>query len=224
MRLVDIEKKLKSTLEKSDLRDREVYDCIYELCYEFLSRGKKLSNANETEEVAYIMSEELYIKLLNGGSIISWLGYISKSYHAYIRMWRKIYCSEIINASDNLELAEAIVSMGASIDNNFEYQRIADRDYIMSIPVVVDEVLRNSRYIKGTKEYINARLSLLLSICSEKYISYGQSEGNKLYTGMLLAVIRDKIEKVVSSSKYCDMTSRMSLLQLFVFENYCDKN
>lgn len=219
LRLVDIEKKLKTTLESKDLSDPEVYTCIYELCFGFMSRNKKMSSYTEAEEVATIMAEELYLKLMRGGSIISWLGYISKSYQAYIRMWRWMNCSEIIDTVDNLEIREAILSMSLSINNSLEYQKVSDKSYLESIPGLIDNILSRSRYVFGTREYIDAKLSILLSLISGKYISYGQNESCKMYTSILLQFVKSEIAESIAINKENSPTQGMTILQLFTLEN-----
>ena len=224
MRLVDIERKIKSTIEESGLSDPEAYENIYSLCFEFLYRGKKMSTRKDTEEVASLMAEELYMKLVNGGSIISWLGYISKCYHAYIRMWRGMNKSEIIDTEDNYNVYEAVINMSTGMDNKMEYQKVVDKEYLMVVPSVIDGVMKRSRYVFDTKEFINAKLSIILSIAAGKFINYGNDDINSMYTNMLFQYTVSEISRSIINNASADDAAlgNFTALQLFAMENIQD--
>lgn len=214
-----MEKRIKVLLEERNIEDPDIYQSIYDLCLEYLVRNKKLQHYSDAEEVAMIMSEELYIKVLKGGSIVSWIGYIFKSYQAFIRIWRRMNSSQIIDVSFNNDLKDAIILMSSSINNTIEYQKVIDKAYLESIPEIIDNVVKKSRYIINTREYINARLSILLSLLYGRYISYGQCEEDKMYTNILLSIVKARVVESVSIPSNDYETSGLSLLQLYTLEN-----
>ena len=80
MRLITIENNIKQMII-DDINNPDLYNEIYKLSYYYLMRRKLLSTAEYASEVAHIMAEDLYMKILSGDTIHSWLGYISKYYH-----------------------------------------------------------------------------------------------------------------------------------------------
>lgn len=220
MRLIDIENQIKSLVEE-DVTNPEIYNKIKDLAEYFL-RWKHLVSGNEVEDVAYIIAEELYLKVYNGGTISSWIGYINRFYYAAIRVHRKMNGSEIIDTEDDVELANGIVAMSTSgSDYSSEgYKRILDNMYFESLPDVVDEVMRRSKYQEFTKEYMNSRFSIILSLCSTKFISYNLDKPDEMYTRMLYTLAKDLIiENVKANSGEDETYSNLSLLQLFTLSN-----
>lgn len=220
MRLVDIEKQIKVLIEE-DVTNPEIYNKIYDLAAYFL-RWKKAVPEYDIDGVASIVAEELYLKVYNGAEIISWIGYLSRFYHAAIRVWRKMNSSELIDATDNYELAQGVIMMSTSgsLTDTESYQKVFDNLYFDSLPLTIDSVMEASRYAEYTKEYMNARLSIVLSLCSNKFISYNLSKSEEMYTRMLYNLAKDRIVENVKDNNADDhFLSSMSLMQLFTLSN-----
>jgi hypothetical protein len=217
-RLVDIENELKTLIEK-DINSDDVYNKIFELVFRWLQRARKLSTETEAREVAQIAADELYIKILNNpDSVRSWLGYISIAYRAYIRVWRNLNKSELIEIGDNYELEQAVVRMSAATYTYGYYQKSLDRVYFKSIPKTVDIVLGRSRYNINTKAWLNAKLSLLLSVKSGEYVNFNQDKVDIPYTRMLYNLLKSIISNdLISCNDNED--DKYTLMKLFNVSN-----
>lgn len=214
MRLIDIENNIKK-LVNEDINNPEVYNEIFKLSYLFLMRKRLLSNAEYAEEVAWIMAEDLYMKILSGGQIISWIGYINKYYHGAIRTWRKMYSSEVIDTTGNLDLEEAIIAM--SVSNDAEYQNVLDNMYLSSVTKVIDYVLDNSKYIEYTHEYTFAKISILVSLLRGEFIEYNLNDSEVNYTRLLYNKVKYSIIKGIKEDNEQFNSNGLSLLQLYAF-------
>lgn len=223
MRLVDVEKQIKELIAE-DVSNPEIYDKIYKLMCMFLNYKKLVSDYSDVDNIALLAAEDLFLKLQRGVVITSWIGYINRCYHAYIRMWRKMSSTEIIDVTTDRKLEEAIIEMCSASSSSEsirqDYNRIYDYEYLENIPKIVERVLGSSKYIKDTSEYLNAYLSILLSLQKHEYISYNQTEDNKRYTRLIYNKTCDMITENVKTLASCvDEDGRMSLLQLHALSN-----
>ena len=203
LRLVDMESRLKKLVD-NDINDPKVYNAIYDLLYNFLIRKKLLNSYQDYEEVSHIGAEHLYMHILNGAKITSWLGYINLSYMSYINRYKRFYRSELIDTNSNPELADAIVTMSASsaLQNNIDLETIVNMQYIeKSITNTIKEVLNLSRYVEYSKEYYDAMLSLLLSIINGNLVIYGDRK-EKSYINILYVLTKDKICRCIGQGNY----------------------
>jgi len=219
MRLVDIEKQLKVLIEQ-DISDPEVYRTIYKLSYLYIKRKHLMSTTEAADQVAHLMAQDLYLKIYNGKEIHSWLGYMSKCYHSYIRDYNRINKSEIIDVEGNYDLKEGIISMSTSNDNsNYDFSCIEDKDYILNLMKVVDRVLVKSKYCDNSKVYLNSKLSIILSFSKGHFIYYNLPEGEVAYTKMLYLLCKDIIKNHINELKVSSFTNSLSLIQLYTMSN-----
>lgn len=203
MRLIDIENCLKLQIEE-DKSDPKVYSMIYNLLYQFLVRKKLLNSLQDYEEVSHIGATNLYLKIINGDEIHSWIGYINVAYISYINQYKRWYRSELIDTVDNPDLANALTIMSASssLQNYIDLETIINIQYMeKSIKNTVNEVLGYSKYREFTREYYDAMLSILLSILSKKFVVYG-SKLDKAYIHILYELAKDKIIRSIGQGGY----------------------
>lgn len=217
MQLIEIENKIKSMVAE-DVTNPDIYNQIYKLVYYFFKRRHLVTDYKMAEEVAHLAAEELYLKVYNGGEIYSWIGYINRSYQAYIRLWRSLNGSEIIDVSTDDALRESIVSMCVSDPFSNATVETINLDYIDNLPDIIDKIMKNSKYYEFTKEYTNARLSIMLSLLNGKFTSYNLNESDKMYTNMIYTMMKDKLISELGISDSSSMSS-FSLMQLYSMSN-----
>lgn len=220
MRLVDIEKDIKNLIEE-DINNPEVYNKIEELSYLFLMRNHLMSTGKSAADVAQLIASDLYLKICNGKEIISWIGYINRSYHAYIREYNKINKSEVINTEGDYDLETGIInmSMSSTASNVIEFNRVIDNEYFDNLPKIVDGIMKKSKYREFTGDYNNARLSIVLSLSAGKFINYGMSTAESMYVRMLYSLTKDKILHNINEGKDNRYTGGLTLMQLFTLSN-----
>jgi len=208
-------------LVAEDVKNPEIYNKIFELSKSFIIRGKYVSNFTNVVDIATIIAEELYLKIYNGGKIDYWVAYIGKTMPAYIRIWKKLYGSEIIDTEDNFEMSNAILSM--SFSNNNNYSSVTDYDFINYLPNIINNVLNEIKYYKDTKPYLNIRLSLLLSFIKGDFVSYNLSDIESSYARFVFSVVKEIIKDNLRENNVIDNDlGELSILQLYTLENSKD--
>lgn len=219
MRLVDMENELKALIEK-DVKNPDIYNKIYKLSEYYINWRKLLNNNSDVEGVATIMAEDLYMKIYRGGTIESWIGYMRLYCKAAIRMYRKMTSSEIIDTTTDPNLAEGIVLMSTSYPESFEDDIITNKLYFDNIPNIIDNFMENiSRYPKYTKEYMNSKLSILLSINAKKFISYNLDDSSLAYTRLLYNIVLNKLLNNFKDNNVKRASNSFSLMQLYTMGN-----
>lgn len=225
-KLTDIEKDLKDLIEK-DINDPNVFYLIKELAFRYMKRSKKMNNNEETDEVATLVAEELYMWILNGHSINAWICYISKCIPRYIIMFRNLTNSEIINVEGNPLLEEGIVTMSTSGSNdmkNSKYNDVSDILCMEYIPVMVNKILEKScRYNSYSSEYLNIYISIIFSLANDnKFYSMFLSDEIKSYCRLMFNVVREQLFKelktLYNSDGESSFYSNYTVLQLIAME------
>lgn len=200
MRLVEYEAELKKMIEK-DRSDPKVYIAIYELIYRWLLREKHMLDRQKVADISCDMAEDLYMKICSGENITSWIGYIKKLFISYWKKWQFANVKAKIIDIPNFSFELALVQMyaGSTLYDD-SIAMIVNSDVLRSIPKMLETVLDNSRYYKDTPEYLNAHISLLLSIRLGSYVSFRQTEENSKYTRLLYRVFLDKLASELAPS------------------------
>ena len=217
MRLTKMEQYIKDMLEE-DPDNPKIYDRIYVLCKCFFMRNKLLNTEEDSDIVANLMATDMYMKRLE---IHSWCGYISYYYHDYIRIWKRDYQPKIFDCTGTRSyLEEPIVQMsyGSAIDNP-DISNICMRSVIEGIPRMIDRALDASTYYPDTKEYLNARISLMLSVANSRFISFNQTEEDENYTRMLYRILMDEI----ISELYSEEDKSFNVIKNFALESFKDQ-
>jgi len=218
MRINDLEKKLKKLIEE-DINDPDVYNMIFELSKYYLKQNKVLSQNIPLEEVAHLMAEDLYMKILRGGEIRAWLGYMNFAYKQAVGTWQKMFGREFIDARDDYDLENAIVSM--SVAGGYDvtpFQHLYDNSYIEGLTVQIDKLMEASRCVEGTAEFMNVRLSLILSMSHGMFVSYHLDDAQRQYTSALLNVLQIMIRDDLKDVGDEKIMTHLSLLQLISLE------
>jgi hypothetical protein len=222
MKLIEIENKIKSLIAE-DINNPDIFTQIQKLSYYWLKRRKIMSWDNEAEDVSYIIAEELYMKILRGEPIYSWIGYISRSYMGFIRKYKKLTGSEIISAKDDAELKSSVVEMSAggsmNSSNGYMYGEINDLTYINDVPSLIDGIMEKySRYYKYTSSYYNQYVSIMLSLINNEPVPFKTDKSEEMYLGVILAKVKYELSKNMKFLADKGDNTEFSLLQMFAME------
>lgn len=218
-RLVTIEQDLKELIAK-DKNDPKVYEKLFELIYKFFLRNKIVWSYDVAKEISHTMAEDLYLRILNPEKppITSWIGYIYHSWLTYVVQYQKS-TNQIIDALNNIDLEESILRMiSASSMDNDDINMIYTKDYLKSIPKIIDDVLDKSHFYKYTKPYIDAKASLLLSIAQGTYVPYNLNEIDSRYVRVLYRAL---CERIVSEIRP-DSTNDLGSVQFYLLDSNND--
>lgn len=121
----------------------------------------------------------------------------------YIINYRNTYCSTIIDASEDPELADAILEMSYSSSMAYreEFESMINRNYITSlIKLIRVSFDKHCRYLEGSTEYSNLYISVLLSLIKLKEVYYDLSKDLAEYLSIILTHVKMDIVKSIRES------------------------
>ena len=153
--------------------------------------------------------------LYNGKEMTSPLGYLNVACQQYIRIWRRLTGTQVIDVNDNYELRNALITMCTDTGTQEQYRNLNTSLYIDSIPNIIDNIMENcTHYEMDTKEYMNGKLSVILSILYGKLIDYCVDDRNKDYNRMITMRVKERLIKELSEFDEGEFTD-LSVFQLY---------
>lgn len=220
MRLIEIEANIKKLIEE-DVNNPEVYNEIQRLAYLYLKRYKKMNKDIEAQEVSHLVASELYYKVVNGGEIYSWLGYMSKTMIWFIRKYRSMTDTQMIDTTEDTQLYEAVLDMSVrSSDKDDKYNEIVDYIAVNDLPNIVNRILeRICRYDSESSEYMNIHMSIIMSLITDRFVTVFISEEVEPYCRLMYSIVKDKltaeVEQLFKSESF---EGNYTLMQMLAME------
>jgi hypothetical protein len=181
-----------------------------------------VNDNTEIDEISYEYAGDMYIKIINGFRVQYWLSYTSKVIMRYIKSYKSNYSPQIIDATGNPELSEAILDISYSSSKGFkeDWDNSINKIYIKDlIPFIRSSFNRHSRYVIGTKEYHNLYLSVLLSFTRGQEVYYDLTEETVEYLSFLITKIKLDIIKNIKETIIPDTENLLGMSQLLMLEN-----
>lgn len=220
MRLIEIEDKLKQLIEE-DINNPEVFNTINKLIYLHIKRRKLVSYDRDAQEIAILMAEDLYMKILRGEPLYSWLGYISKACIGYIRKYRKMNSSEIIDTTGNYELMESIIQLSsASYDmSQKDYNVVIAKMSLDSMTEIIEETIEKAcRYDRFSSQYTNFVISAYISLIKNEVCTMFLDESESMQFRIIFAKVKEAIQNNYGDS-FSISNQLYSIMQLYTMED-----
>jgi len=208
-----MESELKQLIEEN-INNEIIFTKIYELSKKYLQITKKVKYAI-IDEISSIIAEDLYMKILKGDKIEFWISYISKYYYSALNSYIKMFSPEIIDTNNNYDLHEAIIKMcNSNPESEIDY--FCDSSFLNYIPNIINNILDNSRYNKEEIDYLNAKMSLLLSLTFNKCVYFKIKNPEKMYINYLYSLLKNALYKYIKENSSSEaLEQNLSLLQLY---------
>ena len=219
MRLIEIEDKLKQLIEE-DINNPEVFNTINKLIYLHIKRRKLVSCDRDAQEIDILMAEDLYMKILRGEPLYSWLGYISKACIGYIRKYRKMNSSEIIDTTGNYELMESIIQLSsASYDmSQKDYNTVIAKMSLNNVTEIVEGTIEKvCRYDRFSSQYTNFVISAYISIIKNEACTIFLDESESMQFRIIFAKVKEAIQNSYGDS-FSISNQGYSIMQLYTME------
>ena len=222
MRLVDLENQIKQMVAENP-NNPDVFNKLYDLIYVHLKRTKYVNTDDESRNVALLFAEDLYMRILDGFPLQSYLGYIFKVRIKYVKMYRKMYESEVFDINENSLLRETMFELfGNSGTTHRDYMEIDMYDSIDSLISLIDEILEHScMYESYTSEYLNIRTSIVMSLITGEETKLFVDERLENYFRLMLVRVKEGILEELYKNNVDHVASlidTISLLQENTFE------
>lgn len=132
------------------------------------------------------------MKILSGDTISYYLGYLEKKHKEYFREYYSVtrfnepydpYYDDI--KSDNVSA------------NFIEFDRTLSRIYLDDVSKIVDKVFDNCKYLYNSTEFINLKLSLVLSLVKDEIVTFHLDEEHYVYLRLLIILFYSEVKEVL---------------------------
>ena len=188
MRLLELESSIKSRIRESK-DDPEIYNLLQKMTFMFLARKKACKNEKDREDISFIIAGDLYMRILDGEEFSYYLGYLEKIYREYL-------CKFYEGYNNHLPLDPSIDANHELLGSPtlFDYYRLNNQIYLKEIYRVIDELMDETcKYKPQTKEYLNLKISLILSLIRGETSFFHLGEEQKFYLKFLVVKFYDKV-------------------------------
>lgn len=189
MRLVEYEYSIKTRIKK-DRNDPDIYQELQRMIYMFLRRKRVGNCPKDVEDISYMIAGDLYMDILEGVEITFFLGYLDKIYKNYVS---KFY-----------EGIQGQVPFDPSIDANqvilgnpstYDYVYARNKIYLEDIQRVVDKVMEDTcKYKPWTPAYSNLKISLMLSILRDEFVSFHLQPEQEFYLKLIIVQFYQEVK------------------------------
>ena len=190
MRLLDHESAIK-TLLKTNREDPEIYDHLQKMTFIFLRRKKVCRNDKDREDISFTIAGDLFMRLIQGEDFSYFLGYLDKIYKEYLDKFYEGY-------KDHVPFDPSIDANHEILGNPsvFDYYRLNNEVYLKEIYRVVEQLMDEAcKYRRDSKEHINLRLSLVLSLIRGEVTSFHLEPEHTFYLKLLVVKFYNKVKE-----------------------------
>lgn len=189
MKLYEYEQRIKSRIEE-DPQDPQIYEDLQKMIYMFLRRKGAGVDEKTVEDVSFTMAGDLWMRILEGERFTYYLGYLDKIYHDY---FKECYIDKRYNEPYDPSYNMKVI--GGEINNLKRYQEVIDKVYLEQIESVISNFFEfGCKYKKGTRAWINLKLSLTLSLYRKTIVNYHLTTDQFAYLKMLLVKFHEKVK------------------------------
>lgn len=190
MRLIEYEQTIKDLI-KENRNNPEIYNLLQEMILMFLRRKRSPGGPQELEEVSYTMAGDIYIKIVAGEDINYFLGYFDKKYKEYFKDYYEVerYTEPYDPSLNDKEIWRR--SEGSQ-----DFSKVLNKLYLKDIGRIVDKVMEEScKYKYQSKEYLNLKLSLMVSILRNSKFEFHLSQEQSFYLKLLIVAFYEEVKK-----------------------------
>ena len=133
---------------------------------------------------------DIWMRIISGERFYHYIGYIDKIYHDYVR---GLYIDKKFNEPYDPSYDMQVI--GGEIQNKRMIQEVLSKVYLEQIDKVIDDFFESGcKYKKGSRTWINLKLSLSLSLYHKKMVTYHLNEEQSMYLRVLLVKFYDKVK------------------------------
>lgn len=192
MNLIEYEQTIKG-LVKENKSNPDIYNYLQEMTLLFLRRKKPLDSSQYLLDVSYTIAGDIFLKIIDGADMTYYLGYLERIYRDYLRE-EKAYLSKTFpfeEIYEHTEIPELIIPPISLKD-------AANEIYLKKINQVIERIMKKCcKYRQRSKEYLNLKLSLVLSILRDTRTYFHLEEEQVVYLDFLLVRLYDELKVVL---------------------------
>lgn len=143
-------------LVKNDIQNEEIYVILKNMANIYINQNKFFCGYYGVEEVCHDVAADLWIRVINGATVNSWMYYIGKMIKlSYVTNQKNIE-HEVIDVQNDPELSESIKRMCASssLSNVKDFDDMERNLMLDNIPSMVRDVMNHTKFKPKTKEFV----------------------------------------------------------------------
>ena len=200
MRLLEHESLIKSKV-KSDRKDPEIYNLLQRMTFMFLKRKRVGQTEKDREDISFMIAGDLYMRIVNGEDFSYFLGYLEKIYKEYLEKFYEGYKNQV-QLDPSIDVNHEILGNPTV----FDYYRLNNKVYLKEIYRVIDELMDEScKYKRQSRDYLNLKLSLVLSLLREEITNFHLGPEQTFYLKLLIVKFYSKVkeEGLDSEGNFC---------------------
>lgn len=196
-----IEERL-SYLAVNDVRNPEIYDLLKQLASICIFQNKYIYGYSDIESVCHDVAADTYMRILQGRTEVTrWMYYVERSIQlSYINNQRKVE-HEVINTQETEETGkkvkpivdeQAVMDMSASsaYSINKEFNRVKKSIFLDNIDSLIRQVLNNTKFKHGSKDWVSLYTSVTLSLYNNKLTYFRMSPEVKPYVRLVIVMLK----------------------------------
>lgn len=189
--IVQIEKRITELVE-TDIMNEEIYILLKKLAYIYINQNKFVYGYNGVEDVCHDVAADVWLAVINGRIIKSWMYYIGKMIKmSYVSNQRKIE-HEVIDTEYDPSYKHNIKVMctGSSLSCIKDFDDMERNLVLDNVAGMILKTMSKTKFKSGTKEYLdlytNVCINLVRELDNEEYIYFRIDDNIKPYVQIVI--------------------------------------
>ena len=206
--IVRIEERI-TELVNTDIMNEEIYVLLKKLAYIYINQNKFTYGYNGIEDVCHDVAADVWMTVINGRVIKSWMYYIGKMIKmSYVIQQRKIEHEVIDTENDpNYRYNVKLMCASSSISCMEEFDNMERNLVLDNIGGMILGTMSKTKFKIGSREYLdlytNVCINLLRELDNEEYIYFRLDPKLQPY----VQIIIEQFKKDFRNSGFTDSIS-----------------
>lgn len=179
-------------LVENDIMNEEIYKILKNMAYIYIHQNKFSTGYNGIEDVCHDVASDIWITVINGRKIKSWMYYIGKMLKlSYIQQQRNIEHQIIDTENDpNFKRSIKLMCAGSSMSFTNEFDEMERNLVLENIGSMIKSAMKNTKFKEKTYEYqalySNVCINLLRELDGEDIIYFRLRDDLKPYVSIII--------------------------------------
>jgi hypothetical protein len=166
--IISMEERLNYLVE-NDIENEEIYKILKNMAYIYIHQNKYVTGYSGIEDVCHDCASDIWISVLQGRRIKSWMYYIGKMLKlSYITNQRNIEHQIIDTENDsNFKNNIKLMCAGSSMSFTNEFDEMERNLVLENIGDMIRHAMRNIKFKEGTYEYQTLYCNVCINLVKE---------------------------------------------------------
>ena len=208
----EIEKRL-TQLQAEDRTNPEIYELLVTLISNMLKSQNWLLSPIDFDNVAHDVAADLFMKVYNGTYTVEYWRAIAYKMikFTYVKKQRKLAMTETFDTGgDPIKKEQLYKTCASCINDNGRAVAIAEnKAFLKTIPQVIENIMKASKFNSNSAEYLSLYTSVVLSLLHNEDKYFHLREDLKPYVHILSQQVKEYIlnSGFFSNDSQCDFMS-----------------